>query len=239
MNSYMLPSGQRCAASAAQHDRRRAAARRRGRRARRPCGRCARRAAGAAPVRGGGSSTATSARCRRADQRRRLAVRSRGELPAVQHHREDVDADRGHVEAVAVEGELHRASASSFTCRVQQVRPEAVELLAVPRPVGAGEPADLDDRTAAVRRDGVSRAQNRRRRTVSEHSSPTSSAIAKTSTTSSAGVVADLQVHPLARRRRSAPTVPSSRRDRSGRAPGSRAPPAPARPESTLRLVDA
>ena len=51
-------------------------------------------------------------------------------------------------------GRCRAASCTSISVssRAEQVRPEAVELLAVPRPVGAGEPADLDDRTAARRR---------------------------------------------------------------------------------------
>ena len=240
MNSYMLPSGQRCAAMPRKSDRRRTAAPRRGRRARRPSGPCAQRATAPRPRAAADPHDPVPRRATPPASRRHQRGGGRalpGELPAVEHHREDVDADRGHEEAVAVEGELHEHQASfsgpghvagsvengrsvgsplAFSgpghvagsvddgrsvrpppsdC-LEQVRPEAVELLAVPRPIGAGEPADLQDRTASPGRGDLrpepppphgERAQQAAEQRDREHQRD-----------QLGGVVADLQVDPLA-----------------------------------------
>src|SRR6185312_9109788 len=163
------------------------------------------------------------------EQRRRLGCRGAGarELPAVQHHREDVDADRGHVEAVAVERELHQHQLSLRASRSARRRSNSSPYPA--RSVRASPPIST---TARPSPEGVILAQNRRRRTVSEHSSPPSSAIAKTSTTSSAGswLTCRLTHWPTPSKRT---TVPSSRRRLS---PGSRLARATftSAPESTL-----
>ena len=195
----------------------------------------------AAPLPGSGSPAGRSPTSTGA------AVRSRANSHAVQHHREHVDADRSHEEAVAVEGELQEHQASFWSrapatsrapsrpaCRPmvpsRSARRRSNSSPYPARSVRASPPSSTTVRPSPC---GVILAQNRRRRTVSEHSSPASSSDREHQRGSLAGVVADLQVDPLAARRRSARRC-RRRGGGSGRAAGSPCATFTSAPESTL-----